>query len=112
MAITVNFLQPLAHAAMVREGASPLLWSVFCRAAVAESPSGDGAGKDSRPVPVAAHDCCLGLAHAAPLASPSATFTSLVPIAATAKPLSAPDRSVPVGIRDGPNRLRGPPLPV
>ena len=29
-AITLNFLQPLAHAAMMRSGAPETLWTAFC----------------------------------------------------------------------------------
>ena len=34
-AITLNFLQPLAHAALMRDGAPRELWSVFCNSTAA-----------------------------------------------------------------------------
>jgi hypothetical protein len=106
LAITLNFLQPLFHAALMREGAPGTLWSVFCNAAAADpegssAPVSSGTGQ--------AHDCCLGLAHAAPLAPPSPDFVALPPVV-TALAASLPhDTPSSVGIRDGPRRPRGPP---
>src|SRR5829696_1352081 len=100
-AVTLNFLQPLAHAALMRDGTPSTLWSVFCNA----SP-------DTRPdAPLAAgkHECCLGLAHAATLAAPTSTFTALDRTQATVRSLLSVDHLTPVGIRDGPHQPRGPP---
>ena len=35
-AITLNFLQPLAHAAMMRDGMPSTLWTVFCNSSAAD----------------------------------------------------------------------------
>lgn len=110
-AITLNFLQPLAHAVLMRDGgpeAAARTWGVFCLPAVdadgAEAP-GQQAGK--------VHECCLGLAHAPVLAEPLATAFLLVETAAEAIVFPANDEALaPVGIRDGPHRPRGPPSPV
>jgi hypothetical protein len=104
LAITLNFLQPLVHAALMRDGAPSTLWTVFCNA--------QDTRQDPRPdVPLAPdkHECCLGLAHAAALAPPAPVFTAVARIATTDRPLPAFDRLTPVGIRDGPYRPRGPP---
>ncbi|HTE35052.1 MAG TPA: DUF2946 family protein [Reyranella sp.] len=104
-AITFNFLQPLVHAALTRDGAPRALWDVFC-----SSTAADQGGKqvpDQGPKP--AHDCCLGLANAAPLAPPLPVFIVLPPTVTALAP-SLPDEPSPsVGIRDGPPRPRGPP---
>jgi hypothetical protein len=104
-AITVNFLQPLAHAALVRLGAPEALWSVFCSSAAA-----DPANRDT-PQPAAKHDheCCLGLAHAATVAPPAIVVVSIERTATAVRPLVSFDQLAPVGIRDGPHRPRGPP---
>jgi hypothetical protein len=107
-AITLNFLQPLAHAALMRDGAPSTLWSMFCSAAVADV---DGE-KGSAPVTADAHECCLGLAHAATFTSPPTTFVALAPIVTTIAPLAALERPTSVAIRDGPARPRGPPILV
>ena len=101
-AVTLNFLQPLVHAALMRDGTPSTLWSVFCSAA-----------PDTRPdAPLSAekkHECCLGLAHAVALAAPVASFTAVAPLSAAVRPLASRDHLTPVGIRDGPHRPRGPP---
>ncbi len=102
-AITLNFLQPLAHAALMRDGAPSTLWSVFCNAAPQEP------GKNSSPITAEKHECCLGLAHAAALAAPPAVFTAVERTAETVRPPAAAAPLTPVGIRDGPHRPRGPP---
>jgi hypothetical protein len=104
-AITLNFLQPLVHAAMMRDGAPRAMWSVFCNAMAA-----DPGGKqvpDQGSVP--AHDCCLGLAHVAALTAPSPVFVVLPPLVAALSPSLPDEPSLSVGIRDGPRRPRGPP---
>ena len=105
-AITLNFLQPLAHAALMRDGAPTALWTVFCNSAAADPDRQAGA-----PVPVAtsAHECCLGLAHATPLAAPPTAFTFAEPVTVPAPPSLPSERPTPAGIRDGPSQPRGPP---
>lgn len=110
-AITLNFFQPLAHAVLMRDGgpeAAARTWGVFCLPGADEDGSqapGQQAGK--------VHECCLGLAHAPVLAEPSATAFMLVePIDATIVFAANDEALAPVGIRDGPHRPRGPPLPV
>ena len=102
-AITLNFLQPLAGAALMRDGAPSSLWSVFCNASPQE------ARKDSVPVAAEKHECCLGLAHATTLAAPSADFATVEPVVSAVRPLQPADQLTSVGIRDGPHRPRGPP---
>jgi hypothetical protein len=106
-AITLNFLQPLAHAALMRDGAPSVLWGAFCSAAAADP----AAGKKSTPVPVDAHECCLGLVHAAAFTTPSGTtFVPIEPVVAAVLSLPALEQPSAVGIRDGPTRPRGPPF--
>lgn len=107
-AVTLNFLQPLVHAALMRSGAPQALWTVFCNA----SPSDPDPGKGSKPVAVGTHECCLGLAHAAALVQPPSVFTVLERIAFVANPIVRLEQPTPVGIRDGPTRPRGPPTLV
>ncbi len=106
-AITLNFLQPLAHAAFMRDG-GPMavsLWTSMC------APStGQDDAQDSMPAAGKVHECCLGLAHAPTLAAPSTSFVVAQPLAVTVeRPLVALDALSPVGIRDGPSQPRGPP---
>ena len=105
-AITLNFLQPVVHAALMRHGPPSALWIVFCDATAA-----DPDGK-SGPVPMAAqqHECCLGLAHATALAAPPTAFVLVEPIVAIAAPLLTAEQPTPASIRDGPTRPRGPPF--
>jgi hypothetical protein len=104
-AVTLNFLQPLAHAALMRDGAPSALWSVFCKSAPDER--GNGAG--SMPASTADHECCLGLAHAPALLAPPSVFV-LLPASTPALPPSLPvDQTGADGIRDGPQQPRGPP---
>ncbi|MBS0520801.1 MAG: DUF2946 family protein [Proteobacteria bacterium] len=106
LAITINFLQPIAHAALIRTGAPSTLWSAICSAAAA-NPDGD---KNSKQVPVDTHECCLGLAHATSLAPPPVVaIAAVAPIVTASTPFPAADHPSPVGIRDGPTRPRGPP---
>ena len=90
-AITLNFLQPLAHAALMRDG-GPMavsLWTSMCTPSAAQDDA-----QDSMP------------ALAAPSASSVAAplFTTIVD-----RPHVAVDALAPVGIRDGPNQPRAPP---
>ncbi len=107
LAITFNFLQPLTHAALMRDGAPATLWSAFCKAAVADPDS------DSRVPPTVAekHECCLGLANEPAINAPSG-FTAWIPTVAAAVPLLPSPTSAAAGIRDGPTSPRGPPLSV
>jgi hypothetical protein len=107
LAITFNFLQPLAHAALMRDGSPRTLWTAFCNS-MAATPEADGSGR----VPAArqAHECCLGLAHAPSLLAPSESFVALAPVSLAAAPLLAFEQPSAVGIRDGPSQPRGPPI--
>jgi hypothetical protein len=105
LAITLNFLQPLMHAALMRDGAPRELWSVFCSAAVADPDGTQMPDQGSAP----AHECCLGLAHAAPLQPPSLAFVVLPPVVTALAPSLPDEPTSPIGIRDGPRRPRGPP---
>jgi hypothetical protein len=70
-AITFNFLQPLVHAALMRDGPPTALWTVFCDASAADPNGGSGSvpGQTAK-----SHECCLGLAHAQTLTEPSTHF--------------------------------------
>ena len=105
-AITLNFLQPLAHAALMRDGAPTALWTMFCNAAAATEPDAHGTP------PVSAtgkHECCLGLAHATALAAPPTAFVLVAPVVTALAALQVAEQPAPVAIRDGPYRPRGPP---
>jgi hypothetical protein len=104
-AITLNFLQPVVHAALMRDGAPSALWTVFCNATAADPDGKSG----SVPMATQQHECCLGLAHAATVAPPTA-FVLVAPVTAIATPLLAAEQPTPVGIRDGPSQPRGPPI--
>jgi hypothetical protein len=104
-AITLNFLQPLAHAALLRDGAPSALWNVFCNATAADPDGKSG----SAPMAAKQHECCLGLAHATAGAPPPTAFVLVAPVAAAASPLLPSEQPTPVGIRDGPSQPRGPP---
>ncbi len=74
-AITLNFLQPLAHAALMRSGA-PGNWAAMCLPSMQQA--GAQQGDEQRPAKAGtSHECCLGLAHAATLAEPSTTFVAI-----------------------------------
>ena len=106
-AITLNFLQPLAHAAMLRDGSPQALWTAFCNSMTAD-PAGDSSS-EGLPAAAAVHVCCLGLAHAPALVEPSEVFVVVAPVAIKLAPLSSIGLITPVGNRDGPTRPRGPP---
>lgn len=108
-AITLNFLQPLAHAAMMRDGMPSALWTMFCNATAAD-PDGQGANRAGKtPMSAAPHDCCLGLAQAPAIAAPPVLFVAIEPVATSLPPLPAQEPVSSAGIRDGPTRPRGPP---
>lgn len=104
-AITLNFLQPLAHAALMRDGgpaAAAQIWGAFC---VASEDAADGPATADR-----VHECCLGLAHAPAIAAPPTAFV-LVERIDDVLPLPAEsDIHSAVGIRDGPSQPRAPPF--
>jgi hypothetical protein len=107
-AITLNFFQPLAHAAMLRDGgpeAAARTWGVFCLLTANE----DGSQAPGQPVGKV-YECCLGLAHAFALAEPGGTtFLLIEPVAETVVLAANDETLAPVGIRDGLHRPRGPP---
>jgi hypothetical protein len=98
-AITLNFLQPLLHAALMRDGG--MQWSAFCNATPEQ--------RQDAPAAADKHECCLGLAHATPFAPPAAIARLVAPPPSEATPLVAFDRPASVGTLDGPHRPRGPP---
>ncbi len=105
-AITLNFLQPLAHAALMRGGA-PADWAAMCL------PSSAQQQDDQHPASTGTvHECCLGLAHAPSLAEPSTAFVAVERLPAVARPLETAQALTPVGIRDGPSQPRAPPFPA
>ena len=104
-AITLNFLQPLAHAALMRDGA-PANWAAMCLPSAQQ-------GDDQHPVSAGKmHECCLGLAHATTLAEPSTAFVAVDRLPESVRPLETAEALTPVGSRDGPSQPRAPPLPV
>ncbi|MFO1163198.1 MAG: hypothetical protein U1E60_30490 [Reyranellaceae bacterium] len=107
-AITLNFLQPLVHAALMRDGGSEI-WAAMCLPGASAESDRDGA----TPVAGKLHECCLGLAHAGQVSPPPTTFVAVdLPSPSVERPVLALDAMAPVGIRDGPSQPRGPPLPV
>jgi len=104
-AITLNFLQPLAHAALMRDGA-PGNWAAMCLPSAQQ-------GDDQHPASAGTmHECCLGLAHATTLAEPSAAFVAVDRLPENVRPLETAEAFTPVGIRDGPSQPRAPPLSI
>jgi hypothetical protein len=107
-AITLNFLQPVVHAALLRDGSPSALWTMFCNAVAADP---DPAGRPQPTGKAVAHDCCLGLAHAQALIEPSADSLPLSFAEWCASPPPAAAEGLPAAsIRDGPHRPRGPPI--
>jgi hypothetical protein len=107
-AITLNFLQPLVHAALMRDGGptASSLWMSMCL-----PDSGQDGQQGSLPAAGKLHECCLGLAHAPTLAAPSTAFVVVeLPVTIADRPLLAVDVLTPVGIRDGPSQPRAPPF--
>jgi hypothetical protein len=109
-AITLNFLQPLAHAALMRSGA-PVTWAAMCLPSIQER--GAQQGDDQHPAKAgASHECCLGLAHASTIAEPSTAFVAVDRLPENVQPLETAEALTPVGIRDGPSQPRAPPLSI
>jgi Protein of unknown function (DUF2946) len=107
-AITLNFLQPLVHAALMRDGGptASSLWMSMCL-----PDSGQDGQQGSLPAAGKLHECCLGLAHTPTLAAPSTAFVVVeLPVTVADRPLLAVDVLMPVGIRDGPSQPRAPPF--
>ncbi len=104
LAITLNLMQPLAHAAMMRDGQPGTLWASLCKTAAV-----DPEGADAPSEAGGQHDCCLGLAHAPSLAAPPEGFVLLPPTGAAILALLPQAQRPSVAIRDGPWRTRGPP---
>jgi hypothetical protein len=105
-AITLNFLQPLAHAALLREGgpvAAASLWGAFCINMGGENDA------EGSPAVAKIHECCLGLAHANAVAEPPTAFVVIEPRVEVARLTTQVDALAAVGIRDGPSQPRGPP---
>lgn len=109
-AITLNFLQPLAHAALMRSGTSGN-WAAMCLPSALQE--GAEQGDNQRPATARTmHECCLGLAHAPALGEPSTFFVAVDRPATIVRPLETAEVRTSVGIRDGPSQPRAPPLPV
>ncbi len=107
-AITLNLLQPLAHAVLMRSGA-PAKWAMCLPSALQDGPQQNDS---QHPVTAGtAHECCLGLAHAPILGEPSTSFVAIDRRPATIRPLLAAEVLTTVGIRDGPAQPRAPPSP-
>jgi hypothetical protein len=109
-AITLNFLQPLAHAALLRDGgpiAAASLWGAFC-----VNMGGEDDGQGSAPAAAKIHECCLGLAHANAIAAPPTAFVAIESRVEVIRLVAQTDALAAVGIRDGPNQPRGPPSHV
>jgi hypothetical protein len=107
-AITLNFLQPLAHAALMRGDMAGSPFAVLCTSEgtqlVSQQDSADGSKQLAH-----SHDCCFGLAHAPALAEPPQAFLFVEPAALIVRFVAPVDALAPVGIRDGPNQPRAPP---
>ena len=106
-AITLNFLQPLAHAALLRDGGpmeAARAWGVFCLSA-AENENDEGSPPDAGKI----HECCLGLAHTTAMVGPSASFTVEPPVSPPSVIRVAARPADSAGIRDGPLQARAPP---
>jgi len=105
LAITLNFLQPLIHAALMRDGTPTTLWSAFCTSTPDQRQDGQ---RQEAPLAADKHECCLGLAHAVAFAAPAMAVVLGEAVAVPQRPLSS-NVATAVGTRDGPHRPRGPP---
>jgi hypothetical protein len=101
-AITLNFLQPLALAAQLRDDGPAGAWSVFCK------PNAEQPGDHSSPI-AQQHECCLGLAQSLALIAPAAIVAPVRHIATALPSLLVNDTPVSFAIRDGPSQPRAPP---
>ena len=109
-AITLNFLQPLAHAALMRGGA-PANWAAMCLPSMQQGCAQQGDAQHPATAGTM-HECCLGLAHATTLAEPSTASVTIDRPPAIVRPLETAEALTAVGIRDGPSQPRAPPLPA
>ena len=109
-AITLNFLQPLAHAALMRSSA-PGNWAAMC---LPSAQQGSAQQTDAQhPAPGGTlHECCLGLAHAPVIGGPTSSFVAVDRPPTTVRPLEPAEALASGGIRDGPSQPRAPPLPA
>ena len=107
-AITRNFLQPLAHAALMRIGMTDSPFTVLCTSEGSELVSQQN-GDDGPRQALHSHECCLGLAHAVALAAPPQAFFLVEPMVLVVRFVAPVDTLAPVGIRDGPRQPRAPP---
>jgi hypothetical protein len=105
-AITLNFLQPIAHAALLRDGAPGALWTAVCNSTAADLDHGPGSAPTHS---AATHECCLGLAHAQAPIEPSQIFLPVVFAESATLSLSMAEHPESAAIRDGPRKPRGPP---
>jgi hypothetical protein len=109
-AITLNFLQPLAHAALMRSGA-PGSWAAMCLPSLQHGSAQQGDAQHPATAGTM-HECCLGLAHAPTLAEPSTAFVAIGRLPESVRPLETAEALTPAGIRDGPSQPRAPPLSI
>jgi hypothetical protein len=104
-AITLNFLQPLAHAVVMRDAGPDALglWTAMCLNDTQDGQpqAPEQAGKQ--------HECCLGLVHTPALAAAPSAFIAVEPTVVAFRFAPGVDALTPVGIRDGPHQPRGPP---
>jgi Protein of unknown function (DUF2946) len=107
-AITLNFLQPLAHAALMRSGMADSPFAVLCTSEGSQLVSRQHHA-DGHKQALHSHDCCLGLTQAPAMAEPPQAFLLVEPAALIVRFVAPVDALAPVGIRDGPNQPRGPP---
>jgi hypothetical protein len=107
VAIMVNFLQPLAHAALRRDGgpvAAASLWGAFCI-----TMGGEQDDQGSTPATAKIHECCLGLAHVNAVVEPPTAFVAIEPRVEVVRLTAQIDALASVVIRNGPSQPRGPP---
>jgi hypothetical protein len=107
VAVTFNLLQPLVHAAAMRDGPASALWTAFCKSTAAGDMRSDGV---PAPIDAGQHECCLGLSHATVVSGAPATFVLLAPLEAVIRAPKPAERLTSSAIRDGPARPRGPPF--
>jgi hypothetical protein len=104
-AITLNFLQPLAHAALMRDsGTSSALMAAICLPSAGQDDT-----QGQAPAAGKTHECCLGLAHAPAIAEPSSAFVLIEPVVTAVHFRAAIDVLSSVDSRDGPSQPRAPP---
>ncbi|WP_428668757.1 DUF2946 family protein [Reyranella sp.] len=112
LAVTLNLLQPMAHAVLMRDAGPGTLWSGWCKASAADpkGPASPDRGAPASPTAPGQYDCCLGLAYAPSLVVPSNDFVLLLPMGGAALVLLPAAQRPSIAIRDGPPRPRGPPF--